>query len=275
MSKNLNELTLNIQAHSNHFSDSQKIIASYLINNSHDILNHDINTLSKKLYISKATISRFAQRIGYSGFKEMHFAYQVALKNENIEDEEVNNITDLFISNYKHIIDYLRIVANEDSIHDVCECINSASRCFIVGISTSGLVAEDFSQRLARIGYNAQGIRDNHFMRMQAAMANKKDLFIVFSYSGETVDIIHTITKAKSRGAKVILITEFYNSTSSKLADYILLTPPKNSVQLKKSISDQLPLLLIADIIYYNLFQDNYELKSNLFESTLINANTK
>lgn len=275
MSITLNELTLNIQAHSNHFSESNKIIASYLINESNDILNHDINTLSKKLYVSTATISRFAQKIGYSGFKEMHFAYSVALKNADTEIDEVSNITELFINNYKHIIDYLKIVANEESIKQVCECINNAKRLFVVGISTSGLVAEDFSQRLARIGYNSHGVSDNHFMRMQAAMANKKDIFIVFSYSGETIDIIHTVTKAKSRGATVILITEFYNSTASNIADHVLLTPPKNSVQLSKSISDQLPLLLIADIIYYNLFQENYSYKLNLFESTLITTNKK
>ncbi|HQH61771.1 MAG TPA: hypothetical protein PLW38_08425, partial [Candidatus Saccharicenans sp.] len=66
------------------FSGKEKKVADYILQNSHVAFALPINSLAEQAEVSSATIVRFSQHLGFSGFQE--------LKSQIIEEvkEEIN-----------------------------------------------------------------------------------------------------------------------------------------------------------------------------------------
>ena len=57
------------------FTPSEKTIADFFIRNTEEV---DVSSknLSKKLFVSEASISRFAKKCGFDGYREFIFVYK-------------------------------------------------------------------------------------------------------------------------------------------------------------------------------------------------------
>lgn len=79
----------------------------------------------------------------------------------------------------------------------------------------------------------------------------KKSLIIGVSQSGETADIIESISRAKMKGAKIASIVNVFGSTLFRMSDYTLLigAGQERAVISTKAFSGQVSLLLL--VAYY------------------------
>lgn len=91
---------------------------------------------------------------------------------------------------------------------------DDAKRIFITGAGRSRLVGNFLGMRLMHSGYETyvQG-------EIATPSIRKGDLLIVISGSGETTQLVSFANKAKSEGAKVILICSKSKSTIGDIAD--------------------------------------------------------
>ncbi|WP_300080036.1 hypothetical protein [uncultured Thomasclavelia sp.] len=64
----------------NHFSSSEKSIASYILNNTEEILNLSTIELAKKTYTSPATIVRLCQKLDFKGYNDFKIALSANLQ---------------------------------------------------------------------------------------------------------------------------------------------------------------------------------------------------
>ena len=71
-----------IESHYENLSAVEKNIADFFINNKErmDISSKNISSL---LYVSEASLSRFAKKCGYKGYREFVYHYQEAFEEEN------------------------------------------------------------------------------------------------------------------------------------------------------------------------------------------------
>ena len=71
MKKSLNELEQRIKKVLPQLTKSQKKVASYVIENPLKFALSSVRMLESELNVSKTTIIRLAQALGYSGFQEI------------------------------------------------------------------------------------------------------------------------------------------------------------------------------------------------------------
>ncbi|MEP1929906.1 MAG: transcriptional regulator, partial [Roseibium sp.] len=57
-------------------SKSHQQISVYLTQNPNEIAVHSVNTLAERCGIHASSFVRFAQALGYSGFKDLQFLFQ-------------------------------------------------------------------------------------------------------------------------------------------------------------------------------------------------------
>ena len=99
----------------------------------------------------------------------------------------------------------------ETTLVSMCD---DAKRIFITGAGRSKLVGNFLGMRLMHSGYEVfvQG-------EISTPSIREGDLLIVISGSGETTQLVSFTNKAKSEGAKVVLICSKSSSTIGDLAD--------------------------------------------------------
>lgn len=148
--------------------------------------------------------------------------------------------------------EFLRILSESKAIH-------------IFGTGRSGTVALSFALRLKHFEKNLMSkvwwVGDEVRERLREG-----DLFIAFSGSGETAEVLVVANRAKAVGAKVTTITSFEDSTLASIADLVLLLP--GGLEKKwgwKYIGSHL-----SEMPFYG--GGKFELSAYLFQEALLTA---
>ncbi|NUF27161.1 MULTISPECIES: 6-phospho-3-hexuloisomerase [Gilliamella] len=136
---------------------------------------------------------------------------------------------------------------NEAQLHEFKNAIIGANHLFLAGTGRSGLMISAFANRLMHLGLKVSLITE-----VSKPKANKGDLLILGSNSGETKSLIAYAQQAKDLGVKVILFTTNGTSTLAKLADNIVIIPIRvdKLSQPMGSTFEQLSLLTYDSVIY-------------------------
>ena len=99
------------------------------------------------------------------------------------------------------------------------DAISEAEHVLILGLGTSGSVAQELTYRLEWIGVNCGQYVDPHRQLMAATLLNQGDLAIAVSHSGRTKSVVNSLRLARERGAKTLCITDFPHSPITKESD--------------------------------------------------------
>ncbi|GIP63624.1 RpiR family transcriptional regulator [Virgibacillus pantothenticus] len=241
MNSILDEVLLKYQT----LSKTEKKVADYVINNSQHLLNIHIKELASKISVSVATITRFCKKIGVSNFVE----FKILLRDAVEETIESNEAIEKVAQVYNSVIKSTHSVATVNDYELVSNWIQNANRIHIYGIGSSGLSAEELKIRLSRMGYSVDTHTDSHAMVINASILTKNDVVIAISSSGQTKEVIDSVQLAKSKGARVVTVTNFSETSLAKQSDIILYTASVQHYQTKGFMNSQLSILICLDII--------------------------
>lgn len=211
------EIKKRIQEKYNSLPKNQQKVAVYLIDNLDEIPFLSIHELSKSIKVSVASIVRFAQGVGFSGFNELRSEIASALKNQlnnkeifplfekkEMKEDLLTEVANVDINNINNTLTLIE----RKTFNDVILRINDASRVFTAGLGISFLLSEILAYQLTQVGIDASALKHTHTLfHEQILFMTKKDLLIVFSfppYSKETVDAAQF---AKEKDIDVIAIT--------------------------------------------------------------------
>jgi 3-hexulose-6-phosphate synthase / 6-phospho-3-hexuloisomerase len=105
---------------------------------------------------------------------------------------------------------------NDAYYQQLTDMLDSAKRIFVTGAGRSGLVCRFFAMRLVHSGYDTSMVGE-----VVTPSIKKGDLLVVVSGSGETEQLIAFTKKAKSEGAKIVLLCSKTSSTIGDMADAV------------------------------------------------------
>lgn len=217
-------------------SNLEKNIIENLKNSDIDISDIDINTFAKEFFISNSTITRFSQKLGFNGFTELKYA----LHND---ESRFKYITQDRYSTFINDIEPLN-----DEITTFIKNLDKFQKIVIIGIGSSGLVANEFIYKMGELGlYNTDYAKEPYKIDMIAKSLNQNDLMICLSLSGENDNILKAARVAKQVGSVILSISGSENSTLKTYSDYYIKVP--NYSIHEYSISKIFPILSIVDII--------------------------
>lgn len=254
-----------IESNYDNFTAVERNIADFFIYNREKI-DFSARAVSRRLFISEASLSRFAKKCGFRGYREFIYQYEESFV---VKDESMTGNTRMVLGAYQELLNKTYNLVNEKQIERVCRYMAKANRVFVCGMGSSGLAAQEMELRFMRIGVDITSMDHSDMMRMRGVFQDESCLVFGVSISGEKEEVLYLLQEAYKRKARTILLTAKNKPDFDEFCDEVMLVPSLRHLNHGNAISPQFPILVIADIIYsYYLSQNKYE-KEVLHDSTL------
>ncbi|MDD9304180.1 MAG: MurR/RpiR family transcriptional regulator [Desulfobacter sp.] len=228
------------------FSPANHKIACFVIKNKHDIGFASVTTLSDQAKVSKASIVRFAQALGFEGFNQFKQAIQRELKQQlspysNIlfndldmmsKEKQLKKLVANEITNLNKTLNSLNVTM----VMKIVAHMGAAGKIFVSGFGGSGPVARKFIHSLKiitdkRIEQVTGAVSD--FSPALSSLAKGDVVFILTlpTYSAENFQLAEYV---KNQGGILCLLTESPECPLYDMADAVLLCE-SNSLTLANS----------------------------------------
>ena len=266
-------------------SSSEKNVAKGLLEDPALVVRHNIRELASRLYVSPATIVRLSKSLGFDGYRELKQAvvYELA-RYENNGKENLSDIsredhiqaiaekvTRQNIQSLEETLDLLDLDMVEKCVELLCKC----RHVLLFGMGASLCVAKDAGLKFLRVNKSCFVMDDLHSQYLLAENSTKEDFAIIFSYSGETGEMIKCAEQLKLNGTPLLAVTRYAESTLSGKADYLLYTSAKEALFRRGASSSRIAQLNIVDILYTAYVNRNYEEVLNRLNKTYMDKERK
>ena len=162
----------------------EQAIADFFIKNE-EYMDFSARNISRILYISNATLSRFAKKCGYKGYRELVFNYEKELQ-EQINEDSISKLAKKVKCTYGSLLEEVFQQLDEEKICQAAEMVSSYKRVLVCGLGSSGYAASEMAFRMMRLGLQIQSVTDSQVIQMAAAVADENCLMIAISLSGNT-----------------------------------------------------------------------------------------
>ena len=246
-------------------TDSEKKIADYILNHPEEIYKLNIHDLAKKNEVSLPTVFRFAQTLGFEGFKEFkvelikNMAIGLNMSVDNADYSSTESITrNIFEQHAKNLQETLELT-DFNSIEKAVNLIISAKKIVYFAVSSSLSIAFESYSRFLRAGFNCYYNSDSYSQRVLSTQCGPEDVVIAISFSGESPEVIDCVKNARNNKSKTICFTAFMKSTLTDYADVLLLTVPVKYRYQKIDIPSRTSIHALLDAIYLNVVTKNSE----------------
>ena len=247
------------------FTVLERTIADFFIHNTKK-MDFSSKNISQLLFVSEASLSRFAKKCGFKGYREFLFRYEQNLLGEA---PVTDDFTKQVLNTYQELLNKSYALVDEAQMGRITDIISSKKRVYVYGRGSSGLAGMEMKLRLMRIGVNIEAITDSHVMKMNSVLLDESCAVIGISVSGKTLEVMDSLRAAKGMGATTILMTSHKEKVYHTFCDEILLMAVKEHLDNGKAISPQFPILVMVDIFYAHFLQTDKLHRETLHEYTL------
>ena len=253
------------------FTATEKKIADYFLqcDPSMDI---NIQNVAERLYVSQASISRFAKKCGFVGFREFIFAF---LDSVRVKKPNANMITQNVFNTYQDLLNKAYSILDNDQIQRVVMMLVNSKKVIAVGKGSSGYAASEMESRFVRVGLDIDSLTDSDRIRMQSVFLKDGDTVVAFSISGKTEDILFLLKSAHDRGKKTIFFTSADSQSLHEFCDEVVVVASLEYLENGNLISPQFPMLLVLDLVYSEYINIDSVIKSAILEDTVTTLNKK
>lgn len=250
------------------FTDSEKLIADYLLSNNESIINLSAKEIGEITNTSAATLIRFSKKLGFESLNEMKLKLSMSLRDikEKADFEYINKkleTTDIIYGIKKSIDKVMDKTVNliqEEDLEKAIDLLSKAKNIYIYSVGVSGLVGQDFYYKLSRINKRCIAHVDTHLQITSSILMEPEDVAVAISYSGTTKEVIKCVENANKNNIPVISITKA--SISNKLEDLsdITLKVPYVEKSLREgAMSSRISQLAIIDMLFIGMAKENIE----------------
>ncbi len=269
----MTSLELKVESIKGTLSAGEQRVAQYFLNNPQNVFHLPISKLASECEVSQVIWVRFCKALGYSGLKE----FKKVLFNE-LNTAPKDDTTSYDLTHFTDIKDHCG--ANEiaqtvmkssvsaiqntvqlmkfDALTEIAQRITKAPCVRLFGIGSSGIVAQDFAQKLQRIEKFAFYFADFHLQLTSAVNMKKEDVAIFISNSGATTEIKELFDIAKKSGCTTISLTKYGSNSIADGADFNLFTSSPEIYHRSGAMSSRIAQLAVLDILFTCIANSDY-----------------
>lgn len=245
-----------IQLNFSKLSKSQKLIAEYIMANYDKAAFMTAAKLGEVVGVSESTVVRFANTLGYDGYRDLQSDLHELVKNKLTTVQRISLTNDYTnkenlskrvfkkdIANISKTFDEL----DYDNFEKAVETILNGERVYVLGLRSSSFLAGYLGFYLNFILNNVKVVTagpSDVFEQMLKVTSNDVVIGISYPrYSSRTLDALNYV---KDKGCKVIGITDSVLSPAAQISD-ITLIANSNMVSFVDSLVA--PMSLINSLI--------------------------
>ncbi|KRQ17718.1 MurR/RpiR family transcriptional regulator [Bradyrhizobium manausense] len=234
-------------------SKSYQKIAVYLTQNPNDVAVLSVNAIADRCGIHASSFVRFAQSLGYEGFKELQALFQrrlstaapgfeARIKALDIElgartdRSEVGFLRDLVVRDIASLQDMLADISPK-ALSDAVTLLEKADSVFLIGQLRSAPVVEFLRYILTMLGkrcvlLDAGGGLATHIGRT----IRKKDVLLAVSFRFYANEVVNIVDEAGRNGIPIIAISDSTLSPLAKSAR-VLFAVPEHEYTFSRSLA--------------------------------------
>ncbi|TJX59515.1 MurR/RpiR family transcriptional regulator [Soehngenia saccharolytica] len=223
----------NIQESFMNLSKAQKIIAEYIINHYDKAAFMTAAAIGNQLNVSESTVVRFANALGYAGYKELQRDLQELIRNrlttvQRISlSDELNNSSEFIEKVMGKDIENMRktmLEIDETNFNSAVESVIEANNIYILGLRSSTFLAGYLNFYLNFIFDNVRLIQptaNDIFEQLAKIKTNDVLICVTFPrYSKRTLDALDYVN---TKGCKIITFTDSGLSPAYNRSDISLI----------------------------------------------------
>lgn len=220
---------------------------------------------------SEATVVRTARLLGYPGYRDLRLALALlaaqqqsgrapAITTDIAADDPIADVVAKLAYDEQQTLADTAAGLDTVQLGAAVTALVAARRTDVYGVGASGLVAQDLTQKLLRIGLMAHAHSDPHLAVTNAVQLRAGDVAIAITHSGSTGDVIEPLRVAFERGATTVAITGRPDGPVTQYADHVLTTSTARESELRPAaMSSRTGQLLVVDCLFVGVAQRTYE----------------
>ena len=208
----------------------QKLADFFLTRDRSLPVEDSVKRLAQKADVSVASVVRFCQELGYSGYAEFKLMTQqvgflpsvgnFVLSEETSAAQLKKNISEFTSHGIQKCAQMLDDAQIEAAIGKIC----AANSLLICGIGTSAGIAISAANTFMSLGIPCIPLSEELLMLRTSSMLGSDDVVLAITNCGSVKPIVDVIMLAQQMGATTILITGEDTSLARKYADHVLCT---------------------------------------------------
>lgn len=247
-------------------SKRQLKLANYILENTEDTAFLTSAKLGEKAGVSEATVIRFAQFLGFSGFKDVKKSLQQVIKQKITPQikmretvERIKNKENVFynlLNIDKAILDEVDRNCSEKNVKRAVEYLKKARIIYIIGLGISQAIVNFLEFRLSRLEYNVLTITSGGEEVIDKLMSiTSNDVIIGIGFFRPHKELMAALEIAKQKGVPIIAITDSEFSPIANNAD-VVLNAERGPAELMTSL---VAPMSVANILILTLAMEDKE----------------
>lgn len=239
------ELIQLIHARYDDMSKSYRRIAVFLTQNPNEVAVQSVNAIAARCDIHASSFVRFAQALGYSGFKDLQTLFQRRLttaapgfesrvRTLSKELKSTENLSELTflrelvvrdIASLQSLLDDI----SQDDLARAADILDRAPTIFILGQLRSGPVAQLLQYLLVMIGKRCVLLSSSGGLATHVARTmGPEDVLIAVSFRFYANEVVSIADDVNGRGNPIIAITDSILSPLAKSATVLFAVPERD-----------------------------------------------
>lgn len=234
-------------------SKTYQRIAVYLTQNPNDVAVMSVNAIGEKTGIHASSYVRYAQSLGFRGFKELQAVFQRRLTTaapgfdariKALEEElgtkegrsDLGFLRDLVVRDLSSLQDLLANISAEQ-IAAAADAMEAADTIYLLGQLRSAPVAELLRYMLTMLGkrtvlLDASGGLATHM----AKVIQPRDMLLAISFRFYATEVVNIVEDVAGRGVPVVAISDSTLSPLAKSAK-VLFAIPEHEYTFSRSLA--------------------------------------
>ena len=266
-----------IQAKYDSLSPRFRTLADFILENTLDVGFLTATELARRVNVDPATVVRFSQELGYSGYRELsreikqYINQQLALRYQKgvVEAEGLTKKVAMMMDELSDRV--LEMKADAEQVAEVARKLHAAQRIFVTSVPEGQGIAELWSTHLNLLGLDAYAVRSDP---SQAALLLRKitpeDVLVVISIGlGPETDLGHLLIAVQEHGALTVSITTSPTLLPARQADLNLVAPSKTTADYPSFDT----LMALLSLLWQAIIALDQEKASRSVEATIETLN--
>lgn len=254
---------------------SEKKVAEYILRYPDEVVNYSVTELAQLSGVSDATVVKFCQKVGYTGYQQLKIMLAQELVHphrpnfgELDPNDTIAGIKAKVIAMNVTALEQTMRTLSDTAVERAVDALDHAPNIHIYGLGASGVVALDAEFKFMRINRRCHAFTDSHAQCAMAALLQPQDVAIGISHSGFTSEIVQALKIARNAGATTICITNHLDAPITEVSDICLYTAAQEPAFRSGATASRVAQLSVIDVLFISVAQRHYDASLKYLEMT-------
>lgn len=248
--------TLHIEAHLSELPTSMQQVGRYILKHHRSASRFDLNALARETGVSKTTIVRFCQQLGYEGYRDFYAGWVASLSGEDGAERPAARQRSLTEAVFDEVAqDLARTLHLLDlvSLRRAATLVEEASSLYFYGLGDSEGVALSAAHRFTILGKPSRALSTIDSLMLDGTLFEPDAVVCAVSQSGfhPHSHAMEPLYEHFPGGERVIAVTSNPKSKLARYAGTLLLTSASDLFVGKARVTFRACQLAVIDSLAF------------------------